>query len=186
MPAYLLLVVAILTRVLPHHDWLNFTAVGGALLYFGARRSWREMLAPLAALMVTDYCLTVFSYHYAFVWSAYVITWAWYLAVMILGSLLLKSKTTWLRAGSAVVLGPTSFFLVSNYSVWVMSSHAVPLPNDMYSHTFSGLIACYTAGIPFYRNDLISTGIVAALAFGLPALVRRTRIDREASAVAAR
>ncbi len=60
MPAYLLLVLAILTRVVPHHGWLNFTAVGGALLYFGARRSWREMLAPLAALMVTDYCLDGF------------------------------------------------------------------------------------------------------------------------------
>ena len=97
MPAYLLLVLAILTRVMPHHGWLNFTAVGGALLYFGARRSWREMLAPLAALMVTDYCLTVFAYHYSFVWTAYVTTWAWYLAVMVLGHILLKSKTTWLR-----------------------------------------------------------------------------------------
>ena len=71
MPAYLLLVFAILTRVVPHHGWLNFTAVGGMLLYFGARRSWRELLAPLAALMVTDYCLTVFAYHYSFVWTAY-------------------------------------------------------------------------------------------------------------------
>lgn len=186
MPAYLLLVVAILTRVLPHHDWLNFTAVGGALLYFGARRSWREMLAPLAALMVTDYCLTVFAYHYAFAWSAYLPTWAWYLAAMILGHILLKSKTTWLRAGAAVILGPTSFFLISNYAVWVISSHAVRLASDMYSHTLSGLIACYAAGIPFYRNDLISTGIVAGLAFGVPLLVQKSRLHRAASTVAAR
>ncbi len=116
-PAYLLLVVAILTRVMPHHDWLNFTAVGGALLYFGARRSWQEMLAPLAALMATDYYLTVFAYHYPFVWSGYVTTWAWYVAVMVLGLILLKSKTTWLRVAAGVVLGPTSFFLVSNYAV---------------------------------------------------------------------
>ncbi len=58
MPAYLLILVAIASRLLPHPDWLNFTAVGGALLYFGARRSWREMIAPLAALMATDYVLT--------------------------------------------------------------------------------------------------------------------------------
>ena len=178
MPAYLLLVVAILTRVVPHHDFLNFTAVGGALLYFGARRSWREMLAPLAALMVTDYCLTVFTYHYAFVWSAYVTTWAWYLAVMVLGRILLKSQTTWLRVGAGVVLGPTSFWLISNYAVWT--------GGDMYPHTLSGLWACYVAAIPFYRNDLLSTGIVAALAFGLPALVRKTRLSRAASTVAAR
>ena len=164
MPAYLLLVVAILTRVVPHHDFLNFTAVGGALLYFGARRPWREMLAPLAALMVTDYCLTVFTYHYAFAWQAYVTTWAWYLAVMVLGRILLKSKTTWLRAAAAVALGPASFFLISNYAVWVSG--------DMYPRTLAGLGACYEAAIPFYRNDLLSTAIVVGLAFGLPALFR--------------
>ena len=186
MPAYLLLVLAILTRVVPHQGWLNFTAIGGALLYFGARRSWREMLAPLAALMVTDYCLTVFAYHYSFVWTAYVTTWAWYLAAMVLGFILLKSKTTWLRLGTAVVLGPTSFFLVSNYAVWVMSSHTAWIPGDMYSHTLSGLISCYAAGVPFYRNDLLSTTIVASMAFGVPVLVRKMRVAGNASAVEAR
>jgi hypothetical protein len=178
MLAYLLLVFAILTRVVPHHGWLNFTAVGGMLLYFGARRSWREMLAPLAALMVTDYCLTVFAYHYPFVWTAYVTTWAWYLAAMVLGFILLKSKTTWLRFGAAVVLGPTSFFLISNYAVWVGGT--------MYPRTLAGLATCYAAGIPFYRNDLLSTTIVAGLAFGVSVLVRKMRVEGNASAVAAR
>src|SRR5579859_3466231 len=156
MPAYLLLVFAILTRVVPHHGWWNFTAVGGALLFFGARRSLREMLAPLAALMVTDYCLTVFAYHYSFEWSAYLTTWTWYLAAMLLGRILLKSETTWLRVGAAVVLGPTSFFIVSNYAVWVGGA--------LYPKTLAGLATCYAAAVPFYRNDLASTAIVAGLA----------------------
>ena len=177
MPAYLLLVLAILTRVIPHPDWLNFTAVGGALLYFGARRSWREMLAPLAALMATDYFLTVFSYHYSFVWTAYLTTWSWYLAVMVLGHILLKSRTSWLRAGAAVVLGPTSFFLVSNYAVWVGGA--------MYPHTLSGMMACYAAAIPFYRNDLLSTTIVAGLAFGLPVVARQLRRQHQADTAVA-
>jgi hypothetical protein len=80
MFAYLLLLIAVLSRLLPHAGWFNFTAVGGALLYFGARRSKREMLVPLAALMATDYYLTVYSYHYSFGWQSYVPTWAWYLA----------------------------------------------------------------------------------------------------------
>jgi len=186
MPAYLLLVLAILTRVLPHHAMLNFTAVGGALLYFGARRPWREMLAPLAALIATDYFLTVYSYHFEFVWTSYVTTWAWAAAVMVLGYILLKSRTSWLRVGAAVVLGPTSFWLISNYAVWVASSHAVPVVNDMYAHSFSGLIACYAAALPFYRNDLISTAIVAGLAFGVPVLVRKSRLQHQAGAVEAR
>lgn len=165
MPAYLLLIVAVLSRLVPHPDWLNFTAVGGALLYFGARRSWREMLAPLAALMATDYFLTVFSYHYAFRWQAYVTTWAWYLAAMALGQILLHSRTTFVRVAAAVVLGPTSFFVVSNYAVWTAGG--------MYPPTSDGLVACYIAALPFYRNDLISTAVVAGLAFGVPVLVRR-------------
>jgi hypothetical protein len=165
MPAYLLIVFALLTRLIPHHDWMNFTAVGGALLYFGARRSWREMLAPLAAFMATDYILTVFSYHYAFRWQSYVTTWAWYLAVMALGQILLHGKTTFVRVTAGVVLGPTSFWIISNYAVWAVSG-------GMYPHTLPGLEACYIAALPFYRNDLVSTAIVGGLAFGVPVLIR--------------
>jgi hypothetical protein len=136
MPAYLLLLVAVLSRLLPHAGWLNFTAVGGALLYFGARRPWREMLAPLAALMATDYFLTVYSYHYAFAWQLYAATWAWYGMAMALGQILLRARTTFVRVAAGALLGPTSFFLVSNYAVWV-SGFAYPYP-----HTLSGLGAC--------------------------------------------
>jgi hypothetical protein len=171
MPAYLLLVLAILTRLLlptiHHPEWLNFTAVGGALLYFGARRSWREMLAPLAALMATDYFLTVYSYHYPFRPQEYAATWIWYAMAMALGLILLHAKTTAVRVAAGALLGPTSFFLVSNYAAW-LSGFAYPYPR-----TLAGLGSCLAAGLPFYRNDLLSTTIVCGLAFGVPALIRR-------------
>ncbi len=166
MIAYLLILVAVLTRVLPHAGWMNFTAVGGALLYFGARRPLREMVGPLAVLMTTDFYLTTFSYHDAFHWQAYVTTWVWYAAAMVLGMILLRTRTNWLRAGAAALLGPTSFFVVSNYAVWAAAG-------GMYPHTLAGLEACYAAAIPFYRNDLVSTALVLGAAFGVPALVRK-------------
>ncbi|HEV2486130.1 MAG TPA: DUF6580 family putative transport protein [Terracidiphilus sp.] len=165
MFAYLLLLVAVLTHVLPHAGWMNFTAVGGALLFFGARRSWREMLVPLAVLMAADYYLTVFSYHFAFQWQAYVPTWMWYIAAMALGQILLRARATFVHVAAATLLGPTSFFLISNYAVWAGS--------EMYPHTLAGLQACYVAAIPFYRNDLASTAIVLGVAIGIPALLRR-------------
>ena len=168
MSAYVWLVVAVLSRVVPHPGLWNFTAVTGALLYFGARRPWREMVAPLAAFMATDYVLTVFTYHYAFHWQMYFAQWVWYVAAMVLGWIVLRTRTTFVRVASGVVLGPTSFFLMSNFGVWATSG--------MYPRTFSGLMACYVAAIPFsLRNDLISTAIVAGLAFGVPVLVRRMR-----------
>ncbi|MGD0293226.1 MAG: DUF6580 family putative transport protein [Terracidiphilus sp.] len=167
MPAYLLLLVAVLSRLLPHAGWMNFTAVGGALLYFGARRPWREMLIPIVALVATDYFLHVYSYHYTFAWQLYAATWAWYGMAMALGQILLRARTTVVRVAAAALLGPTSFFLVSNYATW-MSGFAYPYP-----HTLGGLGMCLAAGVPFYRNDLLSTALVAGLAFGVPVLVRR-------------
>jgi hypothetical protein len=169
MPAYLLLVVAVLSRLAlaatPHPEWFNFTAVGGALLFFGARRSWREMLAPLAVLMATDYFLTTTIYGYPFRWQWYALTWAWYAMAMALGWILLHTRTSFVRVAAGVVLGPTSFFVASNYAVW--------LAGDMYPRTASGLATCYAAALPFYRNDLIATTLVAGLAFGLPVLLQR-------------
>lgn len=168
MSAYLLLLAAVLTRIVPHAGWMNFTAVGGSLLYFGARRSWREMLAPVAVLMATDYYLTAYFYHYDFRWQSYVTTWVWYLAVAVLGHLLLSSRATFARVTAGALFGPTSFFVVSNFAVWAGST--------MYPHTMAGLGACYVAAIPFYGNDLASTSLVLGLAFGAPALARRLHL----------
>jgi hypothetical protein len=178
MPAYLLLLVAVLSRLLPHPEWMSFTAVCGALLYFGARRSWREMLLPLGALMATDYVLTVYSYHYSFTWVSYLPTWGWYVAAMVLGQVLLRARTTVARVAAGALLGPTSFFLVSNYAVWASGWG--------YPRTMGGLGACYIAGLPFYRNDLLATAVVASAAFGLPVLVRRMSAAHQQDALTAK
>jgi hypothetical protein len=177
MAAYLLLLAALLSRVIPHAGWYGFTAVGGSLLYFGAKRSWREMLLPVAALAAVDYYLTVHVYNYDFVWQSYLVTWAWYAAAIALGNILLARHVSVLRVASAALLGPTSFFLASNYAVWA-GSHQ---PGGMYAPTFSGLLACFAAGLPFYGRDLLSTGLVLTLAFGVPAAIRRYLEGRAAS-----
>jgi hypothetical protein len=164
MSAYLLIIVAVLSRILPHPAWLNFTAVGGSLLYFGARRPLRQAIIPVALLAATDYYLTVYFYSYPFHISAYLITWAWYAAVIVLGRVLLSRQVSVLRVGTAVLVAPTSFFLITNYAAW--------LGSPLYPQTFAGLGMSYVAGLPFYRNDLISTALVAGLAFGLPVLAR--------------
>src|SRR5580658_7054689 len=89
MPAYLLLLAALLSRVIPHAGWYGFTAVGGSLLYFGAHRNWREMLLPVAAFAGVDYYLTTHVYGYDFIWQSYLVTWAWYATAIVLGRILL-------------------------------------------------------------------------------------------------
>jgi hypothetical protein len=166
MLSYLVLLLALLSRLLPpvlHLSAWNFTAVGGSLLFFGARRPrWQGAIA-VVALMISDYMLTVHAYHYPFHVRAYLVTWAWYAGVCLLGSWLLKRATA-LRVTAAVLTSATSFFALSNFVVWL---------GHMYAHSLAGLAACYVSALPFYRNDLISTGLVAGALFGLPALAAR-------------
>ncbi len=168
MAAYLLLVLAVLSRVVPFPG-MNFTAVGAGLLFFGARRPLREMALPVLALMGTDFYLTVFMYHYPWHTSQYLITWAWYVGAIVLGRILLR-RVTVARVAGAPVLASTSFFLISNYAVWV--------GGGMYPHTMGGLGACYAAALPFYRNDLLATTAITAVAFGVPVLMARMSESR--------
>jgi len=173
MPAILLIVLAILTRIMPHHGWMNFTVVGGALIFFGARRPLRMLWIPVLALMVTDFYLTTMVYGYSFHLSGYLLTWIWYAGVALMGRGLLSNKTTATRVLAAGLLGPTSFFLISNFAVWA-GGIGSPI-SSMYPANFAGLMSCYAAAIPFYQNDLCSTLLVVCAAFGLPALVRSMR-----------
>ena len=167
MFAYVLLLLAVVSRVVPHPAWFSFTAVGGSLLYFGARRSWWQSVFPLAALAATDYFLTVYAYNYPFHIADYIITWGWYLSAIAIGHGLLRNKANAGRVVGASVASSTSFFLVSNFVVWVGSA--------MYPQTAGGLGLCYVAGLPFYRNDLLATLMVTGLAFGVPVLIRRSQ-----------
>jgi hypothetical protein len=172
MSAYLVLLFAVLSRILPHAfhaTGVNFTAVGGSLLFFGAKmrgNRWGQGQAGIAvaALAATDYYLTVFAYGYPFHVSAYLATWVWYGAICLLGRGVLAERAGWLRVGAAVLASSTSFFLLSNFMVWAAGG--------MYAKSLAGLGACYVAAIPFYANDAISTTMTAGVLFGLPALAR--------------
>jgi hypothetical protein len=165
MTAYLVLLLAILSRVLPHAfgtTSVGFTALGGGLLFFGARRSRWHAIPALLALMATDYYLTAFVYNYPFHASAYLVTWAWYAAVLLIGHQVLAGKPSALRIAGAVLASSTSFIVLSNFAVWA--------GGNLYTHNLSGLAACYVAAIPFYANDVMSTAVTAGALFGLPAL----------------
>lgn len=176
MLAFVVLVLALISRILPHAfhavSW-NFTALGGGLLFFGSQigastatrgRTALKLGVAMLLLIATDYYLTVFAYGYAFHASAYLVTWAWYLAVCAIAMGWL-AKPSSVRVTGGVLASATSFFALSNFAVWA--------GGGMYPKTAAGLAACYAAAIPFYRNDLVSTAITAGALFGLPALAAR-------------
>jgi hypothetical protein len=170
MLAYLFVIFAVAMRMpfMPH-PW-NFTPVAAALLYFGARHaqgsSRRQLWIPFAMLAISDLVLNKFVYAYHFSWDQY-ITWVWYAAILWLGTGLrdntsLREMKDWLRIGGATVAASVSFFIVSNFGVWAYW--------PTYPKSFAGLMACYAAGIPFFRHTLGGDLLFAAAMFGLPAL----------------
>jgi hypothetical protein len=161
MLAYLFVVFAVLARMpfMPH-PW-NFTPVAAALLYFGARGPRRQLWVPFVLLAVSDVILTKFVYSYVFSWDHFV-TWAWYAAILLLGTRL-RENSNWLRIGGAALASSLSFFILSNFAVWACW-------NDLYPKTLAGLMTCYAAGLPFFQRAFAGDMLFTAAMFGLPAL----------------
>jgi hypothetical protein len=171
MLAYLFIAIALLVRFIPHP--MALTPVGAALLYFGARGPRKQVWVPLTLLAASDILLNRFVYHYPFTVDN-AVTWACYAGMLLLGTLLRKnaSPIRVLGASLAVAVG---FFTISNFAVWLVW--------HMYPMNFTGLLECYTAGLPFFRRELIGDVFFSAAFFGLPALFRAVR-PAEAKAAA--
>lgn len=176
--AFLVLVLAVFSRVLPallHVTGANVTLLGAGLLFFGAnlRRNQRFWVLPAIVLLaISDYWLTTYAYGFPFHLAGYLPTWLWYGAVCL-------GASTWLRRGGSVVrictaalVSSTGFFLLSNGMVW--------LRGNMYPHSAAGLGQCYVAGLPFYRNDLVSTLVFSAVFFALPLFAATLRAAADA------
>jgi hypothetical protein len=166
MLPYLFVLLAIAVRFLPFmgslhflpHAW-HFTPVAASLLFFGARGSRRQMWIPLVLLAATDVVLTKFIYSYALTWD-HLVTWAWYAAILWLGTNL-REKSGPLRVVGAALTSSISFFLISNFAAWA----AWP---DMYPRTFNGLMMSYAAGLPFFRGTVESDLFFSIAFFGTP------------------
>jgi len=158
MLAYLFVVLAVAVRFLPHP--FSFTPVGASLLFFGARGPRKYAFVPVLLLAGSDVLLTRFRYGYPLTLD-HLATWAWYAAVIALGTLLRRDARP-LRIVGASLATAVSFFALSNFAVWAVWS--------MYPKDLGGLAACYVAAIPFFRNQLVSDLLFTAFMFSVPAL----------------
>ena len=165
MLAYLLVLFAVVFRLVTEASALNFAPVAAALLFFGSRMPRRQAWVPVAVLIASDVVLTTRVYGYP-LRPDQIVIWAWYLAIVLLGSLLARRAKMWRIAGASLAAS-ISFFLLSNFAVWAAW--------EMYPRTFQGLLVCYTAAVPFFRNTAASDMLFTAAFFGIPAVVEMLR-----------
>ncbi|MDE2462109.1 MAG: hypothetical protein KGO02_00125 [Alphaproteobacteria bacterium] len=148
--------VAAASRLIPHPP--NMTALTAMALFAGATlaRPRYAFLVPLAALVLSDLLIGFYS-GMVFVYGAF--------AATVGIGLLLRQRRRPLAIGAASLAGSALFYLVTNFGVWASSS--------LYPETGAGLVACYTAGIPFFRNMVEGDLFYAAVLFGSFALLER-------------
>lgn len=139
----------------PELSMSGFSPVLAIALFSGMvirKKEWL-FLFPLISLFVSDVLIHVlhqqglFDYAgiYAGQWKNYLLL----LSCTLLGWGLRGANLGSMLVGS--IASPTVFFLLSNLMVWMQSSEA------FYAKTLSGLLTCYAAGLPFYKNSLLAT-----------------------------
>ena len=129
------------SRFIPHPP--NFTSLIALSFYVPAILGIRYLPALIVSFIITD---LVIGFHGVtfFTWGSII--------VIGLGSKFFTSNI-FSRIGGALS-GVLVFYIVTNFGVWSLGG---------YGYTLQGLIVCYTLGLPFLGNTLISTILFSSI-----------------------
>jgi len=157
MMTFVLILLAAASRLLPHPP--NFAPVAAIGLYAGAVQNRRAAwLIPFAALFASDVFLGFYN-PVGMLWN-----YLAFGACLLLGSGWLSHRRSIGRIAGAVITSSIVFFLLSNFGMWA---------SGYYPRTWAGLVQCYVAGLPFFRNTFASDVAYSAALFGAHALLAR-------------
>ena len=162
----LLVIAAASTRALPYllPDMWNFSAVGALAIFAGAQFEDKRFafLMPIAAMAISD----------IFIGNGFSILVYSGFAAMVACGFLIRNKISSLNILLASFVSAGVFFLITNFAFFY--------PSTLYPRNISGILTSYAAGLPFFRNMLISNILFSAVLFGrfyllskrFPALVK--------------
>ena len=151
--------LAAFSRLVPHPS--NFTAIGAIAIFGGFMISNRyiSILVPIITMWLSDIVLNNIIYPSVnFTWFSGGFAW-------IYAGILLHTAITFFFKKSSVtsvlitsISGAILFFVLSNFGVWISS--------NMYEHSLSGLLLCYSMALPFFGNLLAGNLVFSILLFG--------------------
>ena len=152
-----IIAIATVIHLLPHP--FGVSPVGAVALYAGAhgrgRTAWIVPLVPLAlgALLFGAYDPTVM----AFVFGGYALA-------TLAGRRFLQRERSDRRYLAAVATGAVIFYLVSNFSIWLVG---------YYPPTVAGLVECYLMGLPYLGQAMLADAACCFLLFGAHEVLER-------------
>lgn len=144
----LILIVSV-TRLIPHPA--NFTPIAAIALFGGTYFNNKKIAfaIPLLIMFLTDLIIGLHENMIA-VYLSFVL-------IVALGFLLQKNKNL-KNIILTTLISSVAFFVITNFSVW--------LTGTLYPKNISGLIECYIAAIPFFRNSILGDLFYVGVLFG--------------------
>lgn len=151
-----LILLAVLWRVL--HQPFNITPIGAIALLSGSLSAgWRPHLAtPFLIMFASD---AVIGFHSS-MWAVY----SCLLLSVVVGYLIRGQRRSPLAMLTVTLACSTVFFLVTNFAVWIGTENGGIYS---YSNDWNGLMTCYAAGLPFFRNAVIGDLAFMTLFYGV-------------------
>jgi hypothetical protein len=154
-PSLLLITILVISRIIPHIP--NIAPIAAMSLFAGAKLPFRyAVIIPLGAMAVSDYFL---GYH-----STMLFVYGSFLVIAYIGRLMRSNKSPWKIIGASLI-SSLLFFIVTNLGVF--------LAGDIYPRTVAGLVECYLAALPFFRNTIIGDVVYTGVFFGGYELLQR-------------
>ena len=134
----LIMLLAALSRLIPHPP--NFTPLIAIALFSGFYVADKVLIygLPIAIMLISDLFLGFYSIS-IFVYLSF-------LLISFFGTL--SKNPGAIKIVSAVLLGSVSFFIITNFGVWVLGG---------YPRNLAGLLRCYIVAIPFFKNTLMGS-----------------------------
>jgi hypothetical protein len=163
----LLVVIASLYRVMPGRP-LGFAPQIAMALFSGSivKNKKLSFLLPILSMLLSDIIYEVlFRINISSIAGFYngqLVNYILFAAVTIIGFMIKKENLMHIAAGS--IAGATFYFIASNFVVWIGGGLA--LNNLPYAKSWDGLMACFTAALPFYKGSLYATLFFSAILFG--------------------
>jgi hypothetical protein len=153
------------SRVLPHPP--NVTPIAAVALLGGARFADRRaaFVVPLGAMLASDLVLGMLHRNLGLVFDPMLLViYGCFATTVCLGFLLRRHRGV-LPIAAATLAASILFFVASNLGVWALGT--------LYPRTRTGLLECFVAALPFFRNTVLGDAMYAVALFGGLALAER-------------
>jgi hypothetical protein len=166
----LLIVLAAVSRLIPH-PW-NFTPMIAIMIFAAAyiKNPLYKIVFPFAVIVLSDVFLEItngFGFH-----NGTPVVYASYLIVAAF-SYFTMTKVNALRIFGTSLFASIIFFLITNFALFYPAASSVNLELGYYPHNISGVMASYTAALPFFRNSVFGDALFAGILFGIYAIINK-------------